>query len=285
MARRRRIKRIVSRSRRSFKRRSIPGKRFTRKVFDVISRTSQITDDVATVIRTATTGKALVSIPAVTLSQVQHQLIQGRLNTDELSDTSVRKNYYLRSCLNRYIYTNSSAAKVTVKIYKYRARFDYNNVPGTLYQNGFTADTNILFDDVNATPYMSPQFCSFNKIVSSYSKTLEQGESITVNCRVSNKTINKDRYNSALTVGGSVGHIMIATSTLGYDTVLAAVTTGQVELMVRTMTQIQFKQMADNTVNSYKNGTLPNVGLPGNFRFANSDSGGATAGIAGDVVP
>lgn len=249
-------------------------------------RTNVWTNDVADVIRSSTTqsGSAIHLASLVTLNNPDHINIQSRLNQDELSDSSSKKAYYLSKAITSTTYTNSSANKVKVAIFYFIARNDYNYTPDQLLAAGFTSDGNILKNDPNSSPYLSPDFCTYNKLLRSKTRWLEQGESMTVITSARDKFINNDRYNNTTTIKGNMGHVLHATGNLGWDTTLLVPTTGQAELLRRTRTVISYKQLPDNQVKNFYAASMPN-GAIADFRFANSDSGAAIAGTAGDVAP
>lgn len=279
-----RNRRKVLRTRRRPRRSRGRSNTFAARVAYLTSQKNVITRDDTAVIRNAGgTGKALVEYGGPVLSFTLNQLIQSRLNQDEVVDSSNFKDYNLVSANVKFVYTNSASNKVLCKVYKYRVRFD-NNVPiPTTYVAGFTNDGSLLADDPSSTPFMSSNFCCYNKITKTYSKWLEQGESITINCRAGPKHINSDRYYGNSNISGSEGFIMMAVGNLGYDTTLAVPTTGNVELLLRYTTVLQYTQMADNAKRNYSAATIP-AGSIANFRHANADTGLAITGPAGDIA-
>ncbi|AJC52524.1 capsid protein [Bromus-associated circular DNA virus 2] len=271
-------------TRRRSRRNTRPSKSFASRVLKATAVTNHLIYDTAGILRNVTTGVALVNVKNPTLTQTDFQAVQAKLNNDEVLDSVTNKSFYLRHARETYTYTNSSTNKITLKIYHYKARFDYNISPQTLYNQGFTDDGAIQATSVNSTPFMSNNFTTYNKITRVVTKFLEQGEHMTVYQNQSSKHINSDRYKNSLVVAGSHGHVLFGVGTLGYDTVNTGITTGPVELMQRLQRHISYSQLADNTVRNHSDDALA-TGLYANFRFANSDTGVAVTGNAGDVIP
>lgn len=279
-----RYRRKVVRTRRRSRRSSRGSNSFAARVAYVTSQKNVITrDDTAVIRNTGGTGKALVEYGGPVLSLSHHNLIQSRLNQDEVLDVASLKDYNLISANVKFVYTNSASNKVLCKVYKYRVRFDNNASVPTTYVAGFTNDGSLLADDPSSTPFMSSNFCCYNKITKTYSKWLEQGESITINCSAGPKHVNSDRYYANSNITGSEGFVMVCTGNLGFDTTLSVPTTGNVELLLRYTTVLQYTQMADNAKRNYSAATIP-TGAIANFRYANADTGVAITGAAGDIA-
>lgn len=260
------------------------GVSFAQRVFNVVSRDQAVTSD-AIVNPTSVAGAACVLYFDPVLQQTIHTQIQSQLLNDTVAPSASLKGYRLRSCIEKQTYTNADVGAVILRAYYYRVRYDGARSVGTLYNTGFTdTSTTILRDDPNATPFLSPDFTTNCHVFKTRTMTLQQGESMNVLLRMGSRTINHDRYNASLTIAGSMGVIVIATGTLGWDTVLGAGITANVSLLVRRNIIATYNQLVNNSTLNVSNTKIARDATLANIKVANMDTGAAVAGVAGNVV-
>jgi len=270
----------ASRYRRTARRRTRKPKSFVARVLNATSRTEQLSSDNAT-INTSFPGKAQVIVDDPNVSNAIHQVIQGRLPSDEVLDSAAKKDYFLKSFKNVKSYMNGSQYQVQATLYYYTVRNDINISVSSYFANGFANDGTLLADDPLVTPYQSSDFCSVCKITRVVKRNLEQGQSIKAYINMGNMMMKADRRNNILSPKGSKGVIAIFVGSLGKITP-TSVTTAPTDILFRNTINLSYQVLSDSQLNNWRNSSLA-TGTGANFTGANMDTGVATTGITASI--
>lgn len=254
---------------------------FRAKVLESTSNLQTIVDTTSAV-NNGGVGVNQYFAPEPMLSKTFDDVIQNRLNADQLSDVAQRKSYYIQNAKLTTTYTNFAGSKACVWIYSYVARSNQSKTPQTLLLEGYSEDTNYLATGINTTPFQSSDFVAAFKITGVRKRWLEQGESITQTDMIMNKYCNNDLYNDNQIVKGSRGHLFYAQGTAVLDAGTQNVTTGHTKFAIISKFSTRFRQMADSVKRGYVTQQL-STSLVGVERFANSDVGAFATGTGNDV--
>jgi len=222
-------------------------------------------------------GSARVNVASAPFTQAQMGVIQAKLapNTDPTAGvtvTSSSRSFYLQNWTRTTVYSNASPVPVDVTIYRFTVRKDYPAESSVVYGNGFTQDGSIGSEHISATPFMSSDFCTLNRITGSFKRRLEQGQSVTVVDRVGPQRIVSDKFNSSINTRGMRSHIAKFVGSLGRDLVSNTPTTAPVSVMASVSNAASWRQLTDNTIHQHLGATLA-LPTSTNFRYANADTG------------
>jgi len=272
---------VTARRRRTVTRRyKRKAKSFASKVLAVTTRTEQISSDVATK-NTKNPGESLYLCNLPITSFQTHVLIQSRLSSDEVLDVAAKKDYHLKKQVQTHTYMNGSPYIVHATFYYFTVRRDSGVNPAVAYEQGFSQDGNLLFNDANATPFQSSDFCSLCKITKVVKRTLEHGSSYKGYLSHGPMRMSADRRNTINFVKGSKGILAVFVGSLGRDTTVG-VTTAPIDILFRVQDSITYQQLSDSQLNNYRDQKLP-VGIPASFIGGNPDTSEAVGGIGGNV--
>lgn len=224
-------------------------------------------------------GRANMYFTPLNLEWGIHDEIQKRINIDqdELNLLDGNVNYFLESCTQKTEFVNSHAAKVHCKVWYYKTRRDDTQTPKQMFDRGINQHgLSLGVDSTVITPFMSRDFTSGYKIIKSFSKTLEQGEKLTVVTNYSNKKINSDVFEAGnTTIRGTFGVIVRFVGDLSIGGEPRVVTTSNTDVMFHQQTTAKYRRMADSGITKRRLGSDLPIVPASTLVFANSDTGTA----------